>query len=135
MHSGITLQCVNMPLCVSMLRCRSRPASNPVLPLEVLCALVHFPIHIPGQQVMHSTGHGWLHNRSLLEPLPTKPSSRNMSHHTSDTCDNHTGANFSHFSPCAASHHRSENTSCDFPHHLHTCNQSRREPPLTYHAN
>lgn len=92
---------VKMPLRVSMLRCRSRPASNPVLPLEVSCALVHFPIHIPGQQVMHSIDHGWLHNRSLLEHLPTKPSLRNMSHRSSDTCDNHIGAHFAHISHLA----------------------------------
>lgn len=120
MHSGITLQCVNMPLCVSMLRCRSRPASNPVLPLEVLCALVHFPIHIPGQQVMHSTGHGWLHNRSLLEPLPTKPSSRNMSHHTSDTCDNHTGAKFAHISHLALHHITARKTRLVIFHIIYT---------------
>lgn len=127
-----------MPLCASMLRCCSRPASNPVLPLEVSCTLVHFPIHIPGQQVMHSIGHGWLHNRSLLEPLPTKPSSRNMSHRSSDTCDNHTGARFAHISHLAQHHINARQTHLVIFHIINALAITLGEDPThptTYHAN
>lgn len=84
---------------------------NPIILLEVLCTLVHFPMHIPGQQVMHSIGHGWLHNRSLQQPLPIMPSSTDMSHRRSNTCDNHTEAlGFTHISHLALHHINATNT-------------------------